>query len=61
MLETINAIDGCNTPWQSFSASYSGDKPPNNIPDWMLKDYTVVRKMDFPPSFFDHFSLSFVY
>lgn len=41
MLETIDAIDCSNTPWQSFSANYSGNKPLNDPPDWMLKDYTV--------------------
>ena len=41
MLATIDAIDGSGTPWQSFSAGYSGTRPPNDPPDWMLKDYTV--------------------
>lgn len=41
MLETIDDIDGGDTPWQSFTASYSGTKPPGNPPDWMLKNYTV--------------------
>ena len=41
MLATIDAIKGGDTPWQSFTASYSGTKPPGNPPDWMLKKYTV--------------------
>ena len=41
MLATIDAIDSCDAPWQSFTASYSGTKPSNSVPDWMLKDYTV--------------------
>jgi hypothetical protein len=41
ILVTINAIQGGNTYWQSFTACYSGTKPPQNTPDWMLKDYTV--------------------
>ena len=41
MLATIDAIDGGDTPWQSFTASYSGTRPPGDPPDWMLKDYTV--------------------
>lgn len=41
MLATIDAIDGGDTPWQSFTASYSAKKPPGNPPDWMLKEYTV--------------------
>jgi hypothetical protein len=41
MLDTIDTIDAGNTPWQSFTASYSGIKPSNNPPDWMLKDYVV--------------------
>jgi hypothetical protein len=41
MLATIDAIEGGDSRWQSFTASYSGTKPPQKIPDWMLKDYTV--------------------
>ena len=41
MLATIDAIDGGDTPWQSCTANYSGTRPPNNPPDWMLTDYTV--------------------
>jgi hypothetical protein len=41
MLATIDAINGGDAPWQSFIASYSGTKPPNDPPDWMLKNYTV--------------------
>lgn len=41
MLATIDAIDGSDAPWQSFTASYSGTRPPGDPPDWMLKDYTV--------------------
>ena len=41
MLATIDTINGGDTPWQSFTASYSGTRPPKNPPDWMLKDYTV--------------------
>jgi hypothetical protein len=42
MLTAIDAIDGGgDTAWQSFTASYSGTTPPKDVPDWMLKDYTV--------------------
>lgn len=41
MLVTINAIKNGDAPWQSFTASYSGTRPPKDPPDWMLKDYTV--------------------
>lgn len=41
MLETIDAVDGGDIPWESFTASYSGAKPPTNTPDWMLKEYKV--------------------
>jgi hypothetical protein len=42
MLTAIDAIDsGDDTSWQSFTASYSGTRPPKDTPDWMLKDYTV--------------------
>ena len=41
MLETIDAIDCGDSPWQSFTASYAGAKPSANTPDWMLKEYTV--------------------
>jgi hypothetical protein len=41
MVETIDAIHGGDTPWQSFTASYAGAKPPSNIPDWMLKEHTI--------------------
>ena len=41
MLATIDAIKRGDTPWQSFTASYSGTRPPANPPDWMLKEYTV--------------------
>ena len=65
MLTTIDAIDLGDTPWQSFSAKYSGEVPPVNPPDWMSKEYTVyfrdplsvVRSMISNPDFkgqFDH-------
>lgn len=41
MLAAIDAIKEGDTPWQSFTASYSGTRPPKGPPDWMLKDYTV--------------------
>ena len=41
MLATIDAINNGDAPWQSFTASYSGTRPPKDPPDWMLKDYTV--------------------
>ena len=41
MLATIDAINSSGTPWQSFTATYSGTKPPKDPPDWMLKEYTV--------------------
>ena len=41
MLATIDAIKRGDTPWRSFTANYSGTRPPTNPPDWMLKEYTV--------------------
>lgn len=41
MLATIDAIKSGDIPWQSFSARYSGDIPPESPPDWMLREYTV--------------------
>ena len=41
MLATIDAIHLRDIPWKNFSANYSGDVPPANPPDWMLKEYTV--------------------
>jgi len=41
MLLTIDAINGGDTPWQSFTASYSGIRPPKDPPNWILKEYTV--------------------
>jgi hypothetical protein len=59
MLATIDAINLGDIPWQSFSAKYSGDIPPADPPDWMLKEYTVyfrdplsvVRSMISNPDF----------
>ena len=59
MLSTIDAINFQDVQWQSFSTKYSGDVPPVNPPDWMLKEYTVhfrdplsvVRNMIFNPDF----------
>ena len=59
MLATIDAIDIGDIPWQSFSATYCGEVPPENPPDWMLKEYTVffrdplsvVRSMISNPDF----------
>ena len=59
MLAAINAIDFKDVQWQSFSSMYSGDAPPVNPPDWMLKEYTVhfrdplliVRSMISNPDF----------
>jgi hypothetical protein len=63
MLATIDAIKCGDTPWQSFTASYSGARPPGNAPDWMLKEYTtffrdplaVVRSIISNPDFNDRF------
>ena len=63
MLSTIDAIDLGDIPWQSFSAKYSGDIPPTNPPDWMLKEYTVyfrdplsvIRSMISNPDFKNQF------
>ena len=59
MLATIDAITIGDIPWQSFSAKYSGTAPPNNPPDWMLREYkvffrdplSVVRSMISNPDF----------
>ena len=59
MVATIDAIKLGDIPWQAFSAKYSGEAPPTNPPDWMLKEYTVyfcdplsvVRSMISNPDF----------
>ena len=59
MLSTIDVIDLRDSLWQTFSAKYSGNAPPENPPDWMLKEYTVyfrdplciVRSMISNPDF----------
>ena len=59
MLATIDAIQLRDIPWQNFSAKYSGDVPPVNPPDWMLKEYTayfrdplcIIRSMISNPDF----------
>ena len=59
MLSTIDAINFQDVQWQSFSTKYSGDVPPVNPPDWMLKEYmvhfhdllSVVRNMISNPDF----------
>ena len=33
MLVTIDGIDGGDISWQSFTAKYSGTKPPGNAPN----------------------------
>jgi hypothetical protein len=63
MLETIDGINLGDIPWQSFSAKYSGEVPPDNPPDWMLHRYTVyfrdplsvIRSMISNPDFKDQF------
>ena len=63
MLATIDAIDLGDIPWQSFSAKYSGEIPPIDPPDWMLKEYTVhfrdplsvIRSMISNPDFKNQF------
>ena len=44
MLAAIDAIKDGDAPWQSFSAKYSGARPPENPPDWMVKEYTVYHR-----------------
>ena len=59
MLETIDTIETGDTSWQSFTATYSGTPPPDNPPDWMMKQYTfffcdllaVVRNIVSNPDF----------
>jgi hypothetical protein len=41
MLTMIDAIEGGDTPWKSFTTNYSGTRPPGEAPDWMVKDYKV--------------------
>ena len=39
-----NAIDSIETgevPWQSFTVSYAGPKPAQDVPQWMDQEYTV--------------------
>jgi hypothetical protein len=44
MLTTIDSIQEGNVPWISFSAKYSGVRPPTTPPDWMVKEYTVYYR-----------------
>ncbi|KAF9641814.1 hypothetical protein BDM02DRAFT_3075076, partial [Thelephora ganbajun] len=41
MLAMIDAVNLGDVPWQSFTAKYLGNVPPENPPDWMLHEYTV--------------------
>lgn len=66
MLTTIDSIQEGDAPWHSFSANYSGVHPPNNPPDWMVKEYTVyhrdplavIRNMISNPAFNGQFDYS---
>jgi hypothetical protein len=63
MLTAIDSIQQGDTPWNSFSAKYSGVRPPTMPPDWMVKEYTVyyrdpltlIRNMIKNPAFNNQF------
>ena len=39
MLNVIDATQLGDAPWNAFSISYSGERPAENIPEWMTKEY----------------------
>jgi hypothetical protein len=59
MFAAIDVTPLGNVPWQSFTMSYSGIKPQDNVPPWMTAQYNVwyrdplelVRNMLTNPNF----------
>ncbi len=41
LYNAIDVISVGEVPWQSFTISYSGPKPSQNVPQWMEDEYTV--------------------
>ncbi len=37
----IDAIPVGDVPWQTFSVTYEGPKPSQNVPQWMEEEYVV--------------------
>ena len=60
---TLDAISYGDVPWKSFSTTYSGDLPADDIPTWMTAEYDVwfrdprlvVQNMLSNPDFRDGF------
>lgn len=59
LYNTIDEIKRGDVPWQSFAVTYTGAKPEENIPQWMLDEHvvwfrdpqTVVKNMLANPDF----------
>lgn len=41
LYQTIDAIPLSDSQWQSFTLKYSGDRPDDNVPEWMDKEHEV--------------------
>ncbi|KAH9851016.1 hypothetical protein C2E23DRAFT_733502 [Lenzites betulinus] len=41
LYESIDNIPLGDIPWQEFRITYTGDRPDDNVPPWMLREYTV--------------------
>lgn len=41
LLQSIDSSTLGNVPWESFAVSYQGEKPNNNVPEWMNTEYVV--------------------
>ncbi|KAI0070102.1 hypothetical protein K474DRAFT_1609307 [Panus rudis PR-1116 ss-1] len=41
LFSVIDEIKHGDAPWSSFSVSYDGDVPEQNVPSWMKKEYEV--------------------
>jgi hypothetical protein len=63
LYKTIDATPLGDVPWESFSLSYQGARPPDNVPSWMESGYdvwfrdprTVVRNLLANPDFNNEF------
>ncbi|KAH9855914.1 hypothetical protein C2E23DRAFT_720427, partial [Lenzites betulinus] len=41
MYESIDSIPLGDIPWQEFRVTYMGQRPDDNVPPWMLREYSV--------------------
>lgn len=41
LYESIDTIPLGDIPWQEFRVTYTGPIPDENVPPWMLREYTV--------------------